>query len=355
VVTTRATGRSAERAPDVIDIGTIEAPLALCSANGRLQAATPIAIGLLRRLSVLSTAKEQLPPELWKLLEKMPTGEAVEWRPPGAHGDVLGCTRYVTAQGSYLLLMREVSAKHVAWYERVQQLRLESTERLVTSIAHDIRAAVASITYSADFLEVGGGEVPREVYGEALHDIGEASRRLQQMVDGLLDYSRLGPNISVPVLLSDALSRAQGFLRSHFRHGAHRLAVDLAPHAEWVRGNPLMIEQVFINLLINAAESAPTPRLVAVTAFPAHPPGDHELPEAPYHVCVRVADDGPGVPQVVRELVFDPFFTTKEQRPGLGLTIARQAARRMNGELLLVDAERGACFALYLPGGEAPP
>jgi two-component system sensor histidine kinase HupT/HoxJ len=72
-------------------------------------------------------------------------------------------------------------------------------------------------------------------------------------------------------------------------------------------------------------------------------------------VCVRVADDGPGVPQVVRELVFDPFFTTKEQRPGLGLTIARQAARRMNGELLLVDAERGACFALYLPGGEAPP
>ncbi|HEX4337292.1 MAG TPA: HAMP domain-containing sensor histidine kinase [Polyangiaceae bacterium] len=352
--TTRATEASAS-APDLIDIGTIQAPIALCSPTGRVEAATPLAMGLLKRLAVLSDTRGVLPPELWRLLEKMPAGEAVEWRPPGARGDVLGCTRYSAAQGSYLLLMREVSAKHIAWFERVQQLRLESTERLVTSIAQDIRGAVASISYSADFLEVGGGEMPREVFGEALHDIAEASRRLQQMVDGLLDYTSLGPNISVPVQLRDALNRAAGFLRSHYQHGLHRLNIDLAPRAEWVRGNPIVVEQIFINLLLNAAEAASTPRLVSVTAFPASAPGGHERPEEPFHVCVRVSDDGPGVPQVVRELVFEPFFTTKDRRPGLGLTIARQAARRMNGELVLVESERGACFALYLPSCEAPP
>jgi signal transduction histidine kinase len=332
---------------------TVEAPLALCSSSGSLQVVTPHARALLCRLSLEHETPAALPADLWNLLEHTPTGEAVEWRPPGARGDVLGCTRYDAAHGSYLILMREVSGKHIALSERLQRQRMESTERLVTSVAHDIRGSVASIVYSTDFLEIGGSSVTHELLRETLRDICAASRRLELTVSGLLDYARLGPSVSVPVLLADVVNRAQGLLRDHYRRGAHRLRVNVAPHAQWVRGNPITIEQIFVNLLLNSAEASATPRYVVVSAVPSsvsRPSRDKSLS----YTRVQVWDDGPGIPQNFRQFVFDPFFTTKQQRPGLGLTIARQAAESLDGELVLGEAEQGTCFALYLPRCEAP-
>jgi two-component system C4-dicarboxylate transport sensor histidine kinase DctB len=280
-------------------------------------------------------------------------GEAVEWRPPSAQRNVLGCTRYDVSRRGCLLLMREVSEKHLALSERLHRQRLEATGRLVASIAHDIRSSVASIVYSADFLSVSGAALTRDVLGETVHEISEASRRLQLTVDGLLDYARLGPSISVPVSLRETFNRSQGLLRSLYREGAHRLRVDLAPDAEWVRGNPITIEQIFVNLLLNAAESSSEPRLVLVSSRAA------ALPDAPNpcelsHVCIRVHDDGPGIPDAIRESVFDPFFTTKREGTGLGLTSAREAAESFDGRLVLEPAEQGACFAVFLRRSEGP-
>jgi signal transduction histidine kinase len=132
----------------------------------------------------------------------------------------------------------------------------------------------------------------------------------------------------------------------------------VAPNAEWVRGNPIVMEQIFVNLLLNSAEAAPSPRYVVITASPSPPPSERgdvaatESRDAPWYVCVRVWDDGPGVPASFREFIFDPFFTTKQQRTGLGLAIARQAAESLDGALVLMDDEPGASFAVYLPGCE---
>jgi signal transduction histidine kinase len=336
-----------------LEIDSLEAPVALCSRTGNVGTASPMATSLLKRLSILDRVPAPLPVELWRLLERTPAGEAVEWRPPRARASVLGCTRYAAAGGAYVLLMREVSDKHHLLSERLHRQRLESTGQLVASIAHDIRSSVASIVYSADFLEASGNAVTPDRLAETLHDIGAASRCLQLTVDGLLDYARLGPSISVPVSVRGVLSRAQGLLRSYYRDGAHRVRVDVAPEAEWVRGNPIIIEQIFVNLLVNAAEAAPSPRSVVVTAFPVETTFSHS--ESANRICIRVWDDGPGVPRSVRDLVFQPFFTTKEHGSGLGLTIAREAAENLEGELVLGDGDQGACFTLYLPRSEAPP
>jgi signal transduction histidine kinase len=77
--------------------------------------------------------------------------------------------------------------------------------------------------------------------------------------------------------------------------------------------------------------------------------------ETPFYICVRVWDDGPGIPLDHRRFVFDPFFTTKQGSPGLGLAIARQAAESLDGMLELTDDETGTCFSLYLPGWEQEP
>ncbi|HWA77286.1 MAG TPA: ATP-binding protein [Polyangiaceae bacterium] len=338
---------------EVLALNAIEAPIALCSKSGQLEAATPVALDLLRRLGVVDSAKATLPSDLWHLLEHAEAGEAVEWRPPNAQRNLLGCTRYDVSQTGSLLLMREVSVKHLAFSRRLHRQRLESTGRLVASIAHDIRSAVASIVYSADFLSVSGDSLTPDGLRETVHEISEASRRLRLTVDGLLDYARLGPSIAVPVSLREVLNRAQGLLRSLYREGAHRMRVELESDAEWALGNPISIEQIFVNLLLNAAECSPTPRTVAVTSVASPAPDAPDSTELS-HVCVRVWDDGPGIPEAERDSVFDPFFTTKQNGTGIGLTSAREAAESFDGRLLLEPVSRGACFALYLRRSEKP-
>ena len=338
-----------------LDIETVEAPIALCSSTGRLQVATPAAVALLRRVSLHEPTPAAIPVDLWRLLEREKAGETVEWRPPGARQDVISCTRYFAGRGSYLLLMREVSAKHALLAERLHRQQLDTTERLVASIAHDIRSSVASVVYSADFLEVGGSAIAPTVMSETLRDISKASNNLQLTVDALLDYARLGPSVSVSVSLREVLNRAHGSLRAHYREGAHRMRVDLAPRAEWVRGNPIIIEQIFVNLLLNAVEASTAPRCVIVTAFPSLLPQAARMVGASLYVCIRVWDDGPGIPADLRQLVFDPFFTTKHESPGMGLSVARQAAESLDGILELTDDESGTCFSVYLPSGEGAP
>jgi signal transduction histidine kinase len=341
----------ASSASHSLDIATVDAPIVLCSANGSIAAATAPALALLRLAAVVDPLPTSLPTDLWRLLERAATGEAVEWRPPGSPREVIGCTRYRGSAGSFVLLMKEVSSKHLALSERLNRQQADSTERLVASIAHDIRSSVASVVYSADFLNGSGSAIAPAVLSEAVRDISKASVSLQQTVDALLDYAHLGPSVSVSVSLRDVLNRALGSLRTHYRDGAHRLRMDLAPRAQWVRGNPIVIEQIFVNLLLNAVEASATPRCVIVTAFPSlHPEG--RLLGAPFFVCIRVWDDGPGIPLEVRQFVFDPFFTTKQGNTGLGLALARQAAEGLNGSLELSDDDSGTCFSLYLPGSE---
>ncbi|HKY39382.1 MAG TPA: HAMP domain-containing sensor histidine kinase [Polyangiaceae bacterium] len=336
-----------------LDIAAVQAPIALCTARGLVRAATPPALALLRRASSVEQVTECVPAELWRLLERTATGEAVEWRCPAAPNEVLGCTRYAAAPGSYVLLMREVSAKRLALAERLHRQRIEATERLVAGIARDIRSSVASVAYGADFLTVSGSSIEPEALLEAARDIAKASASLQHTLDALLDYARLGPSVSVPVSLRDVLNRALSSLRPHYHEGAHRLRMDVAPRAEWVCGNPMAIEQIFVSLLLNSVEASAAPRCVIVTAFPAPQP----LPEplSSPQICIRVWDDGPGIPLDLRRFVFDPFFTTKQGSSGLGLTLARQAAESLEGRLELTDDDTGTCFSVFLPSYERSP
>jgi signal transduction histidine kinase len=337
-----------------LDIEAVEAPIALCTATGELKGATRSALQLLRRASQLDEVPACVPLELWRLLERTATGEAVEWRGSAAPHELLGCTRYTAAPGSYLLLMREVASKRLALAELLHRQRQDLTERLIAGIARDIRGAVASVVYSADFLNVSGGSIAPRVLTETVRDISKASSSLQHTLDSLLDYAHLGPSVAVPVSLREVLNRALGSLRAHYRDGAHRVRMDLAPRAEWVRGNPIVIEEIFVSLLLNSAEASAAPRCVIVTAFPAlrplRPSAGGRL-----HICVRVWDDGPGIPGAHRPFVFEPFFSTKQGNPGLGLATARRAAESMDGSLELTEDDTGTCFSVYLPGVEEEP
>ncbi len=332
----------------VLKLRDIEAPVALCRANGEVDALTREALALLRRVKVLDELPGVLPRELWEQLERVAAGEAVEWRPPKDGQNILGCTRYHVGE-HYLLLMKEVSHKHAALSRRLHSQRLEATGRLVASVAHELRNAVASIVYSAEVLEMADMNLPAEAIRQTLDEMVAASRQLQSSVDSLLGYARLGPNVSMPVSLREVMTRAQGFLRSSYRDGRNKLVVDVPPFAEWVQGNTHTVEQIFVNLLLNASEASAVP--VHVRVFSDLAPLPNAQDDTP-QVRVRVWDDGPGIPEGLRDTIFQPFYSTREQGTGLGLTIAIEAAKSLGGTLVLEGRTTGACFAVYLPQGK---
>jgi signal transduction histidine kinase len=100
----------------------------------------------------------------------------------------------------------------------------------------------------------------------------------------------------------------------------------------------LQVEQVLLNLLLNAVEASPGGRAVRI-----------ETGTKEDAVQITVADEGPGIPESVRDHVFDPYFTTKPTGSGLGLSVSREVVSHHDGELRFESNGRGTAFVLRLP------
>jgi signal transduction histidine kinase len=319
--------------------------MAVCTADGALVGTTPAARELLQRMGVAEPDARRLSPAFWRQLAGTPLGEASEWHPPTQKGICLGCTRYSLGSAHTLLLMREVSQKQHALLDRLHRQRLELTGRLVATIAHDLRAPLAAIVFNCDVLSRGVAGMAPEVVSEILREMTTASDRLRRTIDGLLDFARLGPPVTNDVSVRDIADRVSSLLRSAFRSRTATLKVALDEPAPRVRGNPLVIEQILVNLVVNALESVPSSVTVEIAAVV-------DVDGPPRSVRILVSDDGPGVAPELRARVFDPFFTTKPNGTGLGLTSAREAALELGGDIRLEEAPpRGARFIVTLPAG----
>ncbi len=336
------TGRTP--AVGAVDLDQLGAPLVVCSARGHVRAATTLA----RQLLGADSNTLALPDKLWWALDNAPAGRMIEWRPRPATADVIGCTRYEADDG-YVVVLCELADQHAALSRRLHRHRLETTGRLVASIAHELRNSLATIVYNADFLAVAGSRLSTEIIQETANEMVVAGRRIQLTVDGLLDLAHMGPSIAVPVSLREVLTRAERFVCTLYGRQSHQVDIDIEPEAEWVRGNSLTIEQVFVNLLSNAVEAS-QPSTVAVNAAIARE--DDDQAPAPAMVRVRLRDDGPGIPPELRDSVFQPFFTTRDDGTGLGLPHACEAAESLGGALHLDSDGPGACFSVYLPRGD---
>ena len=153
---------------------------------------------------------------------------------------------------------------------------------------------------------------------------------------------------AVQRLVGDLLASGEpGWLTAYDGHGSrvpYRLLVG--------PGNPIAIEQIVVNLLLNATEAAGgAPVRVRITSEPvaATSGKPHPWRSLDQMVLIRIADDGPGIPPDRRHAIFEPFTTSKPDGTGIGLALARDAAASLGGHLALEDTERGASFTLVRP------
>lgn len=295
--------------------------------------------------------------------------------------------------------LTELAARYRAMAESLLDLhahavrveKLAGIGRLAAGVAHEVRNPLGALGTYIEVLQRRG------IDPAITTEMRCAVERIERIVQGLVNYARPGAaaadaagaevtdlNPAVRTVL--AFLDAQGMLRGR------EVEVSLDPLLPPVRGNRHLLEQVVVNLVVNACQAAPTGRIVVGTvaqrlegrhtvAFrrdeenAALAEADHQVPGgngrslAPSRAratrprrrdlptgcpgaVLFVADSGPGVPEADRERIFDPFFTTKEpgEGTGLGLAIVARTVHE-NGGLVWVDRARegGAVFKVFFP------
>ncbi|WP_342165591.1 sensor histidine kinase KdpD [Methylobacterium sp. SD21] len=270
--------------------------------------------------------------------------------------DADGTGPILTPEGRRLLdALADMGALAIERVRLVEDLdraeRAAETDRLrqalLTSISHDLRTPLASVLGAASTLRDLDAVLDTEAKADLLSTVIEESERLNRFIANLLDMTRLeagavAPNLApqdVAETVDTALRRLEKMLRGH------RIAVDLAPNLPTLRLDPVLFEQVLVNLLDNAAKYAPEDTTVTVRAR-----------QDGRSVRIEILDEGNGIPEEDVERLFDKFYRVRKSDrvragTGLGLAISRGFVEAMGGTVTAANRRdrSGAVFTVTLP------
>jgi PAS domain S-box-containing protein len=238
------------------------------------------------------------------------------------------------------LLVREQTARAEA--ERANESRL----KFLAMISHELRTPLTSIKGFASTLLADDVVWEPERWQMFIGIIDEEADKLTELVEHLLDLSRLqAGTLSItiqPMSVSEILKQAE--LQSQVLINEHHLHTDVPEELPLVAADPRRIAQVIANLISNAVKYAPTHTEIAIAAA-----------EVNHEVQISVSDQGPGIPESERERVFEVFYQLatpemKRQGAGLGLAICKGLIERHGGKIWIEDrAEPGTTISFTLP------
>ncbi len=232
---------------------------------------------------------------------------------------------------------------------RVQVKSEQMRSALLSSVSHDLRTPLAGIVGAASTLIEKQARLDDSVRKDLTRAILEEAARLGRLLQNLLEMTRIeGGGLKVKKewqvpeeVIGSAIGRLGG------RLAGHDLKVEVDPDVALAPFDALLIEQVLINLLENAAKYGPADGAIEVTARER----EHEL-------VIEVSDRGPGLDEDERVRVFDKFYRGRAKDApgaGLGLTICKAIVEAHGGRIWAANrAGGGATFGLALPLGAAP-
>jgi signal transduction histidine kinase/CheY-like chemotaxis protein len=254
----------------------------------------------------------------------------------------------------FLDASRRATQQRIELERRVlEHQKLESLGLLAGGIAHDFNNLLTVILAGTALARLAVGESPKAL--TELDAVVGAAERARDLTRQLLAMSRSQTLELRPIDLNDRLKQLLALLQ---RVLSETITLELIEGVRLplVEGDASQLDQVFMNLCINAREAMPaggkiiieTEQVLLDAAFVAA----HPWAASGRYVCVTVTDTGTGMPREVMERVFEPFFTTKKERggTGLGLAVAYGVVRQHRGLLhCYSEPGVGTVFKIYLP------
>ena len=222
---------------------------------------------------------------------------------------------------------------------------------LLSSVSHDLRTPLGSITGAASTLLEDSGQISPAAHRDLLETIFEEGNRLQRLVTNLLDVTRLESGVvdlaKEWVPLEEVVGSALDHLSSQLKD--RTVVVQIPPRLPLIQADPVLLGQAIINLVENAHKYSPLEQPVEIKAWATD-----------RSVTLSVTDHGPGIPEGSEEQIFQKLirFQQGKTRPGagLGLAICKGVVLAHGGKILASNRPSGgAQFLVHLPLGQAPP
>lgn len=250
--------------------------------------------------------------------------------------------------GSIMDITERKRARELA---RQQDERLQATSRLITmgemasTLAHELNQPLAAInTYNSGCLNLLEDGYVDPIELRDIHEkIARQAYRAAAIIHRVHDFVRRSEPKRERIALNDVVREAIDLMDADVRKRQMRIVLHLAPSMPSLTADPVMIEQLVVNLVRNGMD--------AVTGLPAERRVVTVTTEEKHgNLLMRVTDRGPGIPPDLAKRLFEPFFSTKQEGMGMGLNICRSIAELHHGRLAFEAAPSGgAVFILTLP------
>jgi PAS domain S-box-containing protein len=245
-----------------------------------------------------------------------------------------------------LVMEQKLQETHL---QLIQLEKLRSLGEMAAGVAHEINNPLGGILIYASLLmeRLGPDDAKREDLGKIIHE----TTRCKEIVRSLLEFARQsGPKMELADV-NRAITDGLLFLESQVTFHNIKIIKELDPSLPFILGNAGQIKQVFLNIMINAADAMHGKGVLTIKTFLAM---DRDK------VIVEFADTGEGIPEEILPRIFDPFFTTKGvgEGTGLGLSMSYGIVKEHNGNIEVDTVEgKGTTFRVVLPvefKGESP-
>lgn len=261
--------------------------------------------------------------------------------------------------------LKQTEAKLKATIETLEETRLQLIEaeklktigRMAAGVAHEVKNPLSIITLGVDVLRP---QIKDNVtLCEVLDDMKTAAEKANNVIFELLDYSSPHALLMKPAQVNEIVQRVLSLLRHNLKEAQIRCVEQLDPQLPEVRLDPQKIEQVLINLLLNAINAMPRGGEIEIRSSVQHmqSTGSNVASELTEHFCIgdrivqlEILDAGHGMQQKDQDKVFDPFYTTNAtgSGTGLGLSVTRNIIDLHNGLITLKNRKDhpGCCATL---------
>jgi two-component system NtrC family sensor kinase len=223
--------------------------------------------------------------------------------------------------------------------------KLASLGRMSAGVAHELNSPLTGIVTFAHLLKSRTPPDDRQAH-EDLQVIIDQANRCAKIIKGLLGFSRRAAFEIVEVSINDLLDSTVGMIRNQAKFHNIRFNINLSPGLPGLQVDPNQMQQVFLNLIINAVDAMGEKGTVFITTRLIKGHDEKDTLE------IEFTDTGPGIPEEHIGKIFEPFFTTKPvgKGTGLGLSVSYGIVKRHGGEIIAKSQPgRGASFFVRIP------